>query len=45
MPTTIDLTMGESNGIKDFGHYEQDKWAIWEERLKAVKGFNIYNLV
>jgi len=36
MQTTIDLTIGESHGIKSFGHPEQDKWATWEEKFRVV---------
>jgi hypothetical protein len=41
----LNLTMGESNMIKASGHHEQDKWVAWEERLRAVEGFNVYDLI
>jgi len=45
VPTIIDLTMRESHGVKSFGHPKQDKWVVWEERFRVVKGFDVYDLV
>jgi hypothetical protein len=43
--TIIDLTKGESHGVKSFGHPKQDKWVAWEERFRVVEGFDVYDLV
>jgi len=43
--TIIDLTIGESYGVKSFGHPKQDKWVAWEEKFRVVEGFDVYDLV
>jgi hypothetical protein len=45
VPTIIDLTMKGSHGVESFDPLEQDKWAASEERLRVVKGFDVYNPV
>jgi len=41
----IDLTMERPHRVESFNHPEQDKWASWEERLRIVKGFDVYDLI
>jgi hypothetical protein len=43
--TIIDLTMERPHKVESFNHPEQDKWASWEERLRVVEGFDVYDLV
>jgi hypothetical protein len=43
MPTTIYLTIGQSHENKTYCHPEQYKWVAWEERLRDVEGFDVYD--
>jgi hypothetical protein len=45
MLAIIDLTMEAAHEVKSSDCLEQDKWVVWEERLKVVDGFGVYDPV
>ena len=43
--TTLDLIKDGSHRVESPDHHDQNKWVVWEERLRVVKGFDVYDPV